>query len=165
MVIFCDIDGTVADNAHREGFLQGGKKDWDAFYDPARILQDRPMWGALRVLTHILATPHFFSTFIFLTGRPERTREVTNAWFRQHFGIQTRTLETFGAAVAHRPFLIMRGDTDRRRAYVYKEDAITKIVDRPKLFIDDDLRNQAMYSRHGIFLKAPECWEVLKVGP
>ena len=31
-IILCDIDGTVADNSHRQHFLEG-KKDWDGFFD------------------------------------------------------------------------------------------------------------------------------------
>ena len=33
--VIVDIDGTVADLRHRLHFIQGEKKDWDAFYSHA----------------------------------------------------------------------------------------------------------------------------------
>ena len=30
-IVLCDIDGTVANNDHRQHYLEG-KKDWDGFF-------------------------------------------------------------------------------------------------------------------------------------
>tara|TARA_Y200000002_G_C22620649_1_gene638014 strand:+ start:1254 stop:1370 length:117 start_codon:yes stop_codon:yes gene_type:complete len=30
-IVICDIDGTIANNDHRQYFLEG-KKDWDGFF-------------------------------------------------------------------------------------------------------------------------------------
>jgi hypothetical protein len=165
MVILCDLDGTVADNSHRQGFLQAGKKDWDSFYNPDLIWADEPIEKALEVLPKLIikTMPNFF----FLTGRPERTRQVTDAWIEKHVGVKTRMpgpVQPAPISDAHRPQLVMRKDGDHRAANVYKEDLCRFLYDhaRPILFIDDDERNQAMYSRYGIFLKAPDCWEVFR---
>lgn len=165
MIIVCDIDGTVADNSHREGFIQGNEKDWDAFYRPDLMAADIPLVEAQRVVPMLAMLRG--AEFVFLTGRPERTRETTAAWFHKHFGIFTRHLEQGGMAphsIAHYTPLVMRGDTDHRRAWQYKESSIQKIVSHarfhgPIFFIDDDLRNEDMYRRYGVFLHAPKCWE------
>tara|TARA_B100000795_G_C22636774_1_gene374842 strand:- start:55 stop:219 length:165 start_codon:yes stop_codon:yes gene_type:complete len=39
-IILCDIDGTVANNDHRQHFLDG-KKDWDGFFDA--LNKDKPI--------------------------------------------------------------------------------------------------------------------------
>ena len=39
-IILCDIDGTVANNDHRQHFLEG-KKDWDGFFD--KLDEDEPI--------------------------------------------------------------------------------------------------------------------------
>ena len=39
-IILCDIDGTVANNDHRQHFLEG-KKDWDGFF--SELVNDQPI--------------------------------------------------------------------------------------------------------------------------
>ena len=39
-IILCDIDGTVANNDHRQHFLEG-KKDWDGFF--SELVNDLPI--------------------------------------------------------------------------------------------------------------------------
>lgn len=46
--VIVDIDGTVADLRHRLHFIQGEKKDWDAFY--ARVSGDFPIESTLSVI-------------------------------------------------------------------------------------------------------------------
>ena len=40
-IILCDIDGTVANNDHRQHFLEG-KKDWDGFTQPTPKIIETP---------------------------------------------------------------------------------------------------------------------------
>lgn len=147
---FVDIDGTVADNSHREGFLQGTKKDWEAFYNPALILQDKVVPGVDKPLTKLMENPDMKVTF--LTGRPERTRDVTHEWFARNLDL-----------VLYRDEIIMRKDDDHRAATRYKEEMIRMYTSPTSrmVFIDDDIRNVGIYSKYGLFLKAPECWAVI----
>jgi hypothetical protein len=151
--IFIDIDGTIADNSHREHYLyppagQPQKKDWESFYHPANVRLDTPIKDAYPHLARIMNRPDRYEPYL-LTGRPERTRLVTCTWVSEHFGLSQFNL-------------IMRSDTDRRKATTYKQNAIEVVLKgRPGIFIDDDLRNVEMYSRYGIFLQAPFCWRTV----
>jgi len=151
MIVFCDLDGTVADNSHRTGFLQSTKKDWESFYSPELILKDLPIAAAVKGLYRMAKQPGVI--LYFLTGRPEKTRQATITWLRTHLQWDVPTL----------PALLMRPDKDFRKADVYKEEMIQQVHGvwpmRVKVFIDDDLRNVQMYQRLGIMLKAPECWD------
>lgn len=166
MIILCDLDGTVADNSHRQGFIQSTKKDWDSFYRPELILQDKPIEKAKAWVPNLISRvgPE---NFIFLTGRPERTRQATEQWLSQNIGIAVRRLGYATLAPysnKHLPQLVMRKDGDHRAAHVYKEELceFLRTNSTTLLFLDDDERNTMMYSRYGIFLKAPECWEVFR---
>ena len=152
MLIICDIDGTVADNSHRTHLIEGpGKKDWEAFYDPNLLAKDPPLLVACGILNKIVHNPKM--NLHFLTGRPERTRAATVVWFHKIF-------QNFTTPIAMRP------DGDHRKAHVYKDDMLQLIWRRysgePMLIIDDDMRNAEMYQKYGLFLLAPECWEVFK---
>ena len=48
MNIVFDLDGTLADNKHREHFVTGKEKDWDAFFGACD--DDAPIWPAIDVL-------------------------------------------------------------------------------------------------------------------
>ena len=40
-IVICDIDGTIANNDHRQHFLEG-KKDWDGFF--SELYKDKPIF-------------------------------------------------------------------------------------------------------------------------
>jgi hydroxymethylpyrimidine pyrophosphatase-like HAD family hydrolase len=152
VIIVVDLDGTVADNSHREGFIQGNQKDWDAFYRPELIAKDKLIMGAREGLVKL--THNRNHKVIFLTGRPERTRRVTEDW------IETYIWPVFAGE------LIMRGDTDRRKAHDYKRSKVTELYSLHRafhnfLFIDDDPQTYEMFWQYGVVLQAPECWAVL----
>ena len=65
-IILCDIDGTVANNDHRQHFLEG-KKDWDGFFDA--LDKDKPIF---LIINKIIRENESGKNIIFLTGRPER---------------------------------------------------------------------------------------------
>ena len=73
-IILCDIDGTIANNDHRQHFLQG-KKDWDGFF--SELINDEPI---IRIIKKINAYHDEGKNIIFLTGRPERFRYSTTLW-------------------------------------------------------------------------------------
>ena len=163
MIFLVDIDGTLADNNHREGFIQGDQKDWDAFYRPDLIMKDKPIVQAQ------FALPKLFNhsdDLFFHTGRPERTREVTAVWLKQHFKVEfqlSNRTGVIGVRTAIR--LVMRQDGDHRPAKTYKEELPKQLKEflpmEDIVFIDDDLRNAELYAKYGLFLRAPDCWGVI----
>ena len=149
MIIVCDVDGTLSNHDHRIGLVTGPKKDYEAYY--SKMYLDVPFPEAQRVLKSFTLNPAL--GFWLLTGRPERYRAATEAWLREHFSFLTRY------------HLFMRPDGDYTKASIFKERVLqSKLIaeELEPIFIDDDLRNAEMYSRYGIFLKAPECWEVIR---
>lgn len=113
-----DIDGVVADVRHRLHFLRG-RRDWFGFFDDAEFdgLLDE---GAKRVLA--AAAEH---DIVWLTGRPEWLRAVTENWLTRH---ELPVDE-----------LYMRPAHDRRPAARYKLEALLRLAPRDiELFVDDD---------------------------
>lgn len=122
MTVVFDIDGVVADATHREHFLRSKPKDWDGFF--AACPADAPVKVGLDLLRGFLAE----HDVVWLTGRPERIRTQTEDWLAQH-------------ATGHGR-LVMRGDTDRRQASVYKVQHLQQLKSQTaiELFVDDDPR-------------------------
>ncbi|GGX87353.1 LNS2 domain-containing protein [Streptomyces minutiscleroticus] len=69
-----DLDGTLADTAHRQRYLERRPRDWDAFF--AAAPGDPPLAEGVA-----LARAHAEECeVVYLTGRPERCRRDTLDW-------------------------------------------------------------------------------------
>lgn len=160
MIVFIDIDGTIADASARLPFVMGpGKKDWDSFHRPELVAADPPIEAAREALRGIFSADIY--TPIIMTGRPARLRSVTEEWLVKHFQIDTTpTVGCFDATP-----LLMRPDRDYSSSVAYKKRQLSETLDcYPNdlpMFIDDDLRNKEMYLEFGVFIHAPECWKVV----
>ncbi|SDT20430.1 phosphatase domain-containing protein [Actinoplanes derwentensis] len=119
MAVF-DVDGVVADVRHRLRHVARRPKNWIAFFAAA----DRdPALADGVELVRKYAADH---RVVWLTGRPERLRPVTERWFAEQ-GLPAGRL-------------LMRPDHDRRPARDYKlgqlrglsKDGIVAVV------VDDD---------------------------
>ena len=138
MIIYCDIDNTIANLKHRLHYLNN--KDYDKFYAAENIEADGDMdYG--RYILESLCRGHWEDVW-FVTGRPERTRPATRRWLIRH-----------GYPADH---ILMRRDHDWRKAYEVKVDLL-KLTDcgEKAIFIDDDPRNvqaveDAFKNIHGI---------------
>jgi hypothetical protein len=120
MIAVVDIDGVLADASHRQHFLDGRPRDWDAFF--ASVGDDTVIQaGCDRVAE--LAREH---RVVLLSGRPERTRADTLAWLDRH-GLAADTV-------------VLRPDTDRRPAAIFKAEAIVAIGSPAEVavVVDDD---------------------------
>ena len=79
--IIFDIDGTLADGAHRVGHIQrtdGKPKDWDAYF--AALSDDAP-------IPHLCEIADCLQTYfhiIYVTGRPEEYADATREWIDRH---------------------------------------------------------------------------------
>ena len=74
-VIF-DIDGTLADIAHRRGFLDGDRPDWFRFNDA--MGKDTPNVPVVELYQTLWNSGVYDLQIV--TGRNERFRKVTETW-------------------------------------------------------------------------------------
>lgn len=73
-----DIDGVVADVRHRLPLLRRRPARWDLFFDYA---DDDPLLEIGADVVRQLASEH---TVVYLSGRPEHLRGVTEDWLSRH---------------------------------------------------------------------------------
>ncbi|MET7972341.1 hypothetical protein ABZW44_04500 [Streptomyces mirabilis] len=115
-----DLDGTLADSAHRQRFLERKPRDWDAFF--AAAPQDPPL--AQGVALALRSTEE--CEVVYLTGRPERCRRDTVEWLAAQGLPEGRVW--------------MRRNDDRRPARHTKLDVLRRLArDREiHVLVDDD---------------------------
>ena len=101
-IILCDIDGTIANNDHRQHFLEG-KKDWDGFF--SELINDKPI---PEIINQIKEYHSSGNKIIFLTGRPERYRKQTLLWLLEYFDFELN--------------LLMRKNKDKRNKLIIKKE-------------------------------------------
>lgn len=138
MAIRCyivDIDGTVANAAHRVHHIKKSPKDWDSFH--AGVHLDKPhmhMWTLLRHLQDSGVD------FVYVSGRPERNREATLKWLYDH---------EFPYASA----LYMRAEKDFRDDSIVKSELLDKLLAEgwsPIMAFDDRDRVVKMWRERGV---------------
>ena len=119
-IILCDIDGTIADNDHRQHFLQG-KKDWDGFF--SELINDEPIDSIIEMLNQEVIAGN---SIVFVTGRPERYRYSTNLWLRDNLNFNYD--------------LFMRSNGDKRNKLAVKKDIFLQYLKNMdiKFCIDND---------------------------
>lgn len=115
-----DIDGVLADVSHRLHHLDARPQRWERFFATA----DRDpllVEGAERLRAALVD-----HDVIYLTGRPERNRRLTERWLRHH-GLPTRPL-------------LMRPDDDHRPARWMKREALRTLAATRDIVsvLDDD---------------------------
>ena len=103
-----DIDGVLADVRHRVHFVERRPKDWDGFF--AAAVDDPPLPEGLAVVAELVDRG---LSLVYLTGRPERCREDTLAWFARH-GLPSAPL-------------LMRSNRDRRPARLTKLEVARRL--------------------------------------
>lgn len=138
MVVVFDIDGVIADNAHRLRFMR--KHDYDTFYSRNEIMKDTPIEDGITLLKALRNEDIYF-----VTGRPENCKGATVEWMRSV--LQKHSVEFFENR------LRMRKMGDYRKATVVKKELVETIFkekedlfpfgdeERKGLFIDDDPNN------------------------
>jgi len=122
MVAVVDIDGVVADVRHRLRHVTERPKNWGAFFAGAA---DDPVLGEGEETVRRLAEVY---DIVYLSGRPERLRQVTERWFRQH-GLPPGPL-------------VLRPADDHRPARFFKVEALRRLAKTRTVvvLVDDDPR-------------------------
>jgi len=132
-----DIDGTLANGAHRQHFLDQKPKDWDGFY--AGALEDAPFEHMRSVLHGLMCV----GVLVFVSGRPEALRAVTIQWLRKH---------KFWYVIQDPP-LYLRHDGDFRPDDLIKKELLARLrADgyNPTMAFDDRDRVVKMWRANGI---------------
>lgn len=131
-VVF-DIDGVLADAAHRQHLLDWPHRDWDAFFEACG--DD----GVIEPVTALLSSLDPSLTIVLLTARPLRVRNQTTRWIE--------------ASGFRWDLLIMRNWGDYMAAPHFKSlsvDELSAYGFDLRLAFDDDPRNVAMFEHHGV---------------
>lgn len=180
-VAIIDIDTTIANNDHRAVLLKrncigckmpmggehrpvcsncGGTKHhtpqehWDQFLQPALMLQDVPQPHALRAIQSLREARW---KIIFMTGRGERLRMVTEEWLLTHMGRRLSGLD-------HEP-VIMRPASDKgtpasqMKEQMFLNTRATYRLDGPFFFFEDDKYVHGMFQKYGTVFMCPHAWE------
>jgi phosphoglycolate phosphatase-like HAD superfamily hydrolase len=115
-----DVDGVVADVRHRLRHVAHRPKNWQAFFAAAD--RDPPLAPGVELVREF-ARDH---RLVWLTGRPERLRRVTERWFAEQGLPEGR--------------LLMRPDDDRRPARDYKHGQLRRLSREGVIavVVDDD---------------------------
>lgn len=126
-----DIDGVLADVRHRLHHVEGRPKDWDAFFSAA--VDDPPLPQGVDLARQRARD----CEVVYVTGRPERCRADTLAWFRAQGLPEGR--------------LSMRRERDRRPARVAKPQLLRELARgrTVAVVVDDDLQVCEAYERNG----------------
>lgn len=137
-IFLCDIDGTLANNSHRQHFVRIKPKNFGAFN--RGMGRDLPIPQVIEVLKCLHASGH---EIVLVSGRGEETRQVTEEWLKRY-------------DVPYHA-LYMRAEGDYRKDSVIKSELLDKIIDdygtTPFAAIDDrnQVRDECWFPR-GVFL-------------
>jgi hypothetical protein len=123
----------LSDAASRQHYIEGGRRDWDAFFEACG---DDPL---IDEVARLLALLDPALGTILLTGRPLRVQPQTIAW-----------LERYGLRW---DLLIMRDFGDYSAARQFKRRSVAELRNYGfdlKLAFEDDRRNLEMFRAEGI---------------
>lgn len=126
-----DVDGVLADVRHRLHHVERRPKDWDAFF--AAAVHDPALEQGVALAQESAKD----CEVVYVTGRPERCRRDTLAWFARH-GLPEGELS-------------MRSTRDRRPARVAKPELLRRLA-RGRVVavvVDDDLQVCEAYEAAG----------------
>lgn len=131
-VVF-DLDGVLSDAASRQHFVEGGRRDWEAFFEACGDDQ------LIEEVARLLGLLESSLPVVLLTGRPLRVQPQTLAWL-DRYGLRWDVLimRDFGDYDAARHF--KRRSVDELRGWGFD----------PRLAFEDDRRNVEMFRQAGI---------------
>ena len=134
LCVVVDIDGTVANNDHRQHHVQKKPKKWHLFN--ATMHLDTAHQDVVDLVKYLQKD----FPIVFCSGRGEEEREVTEKWLREVAGF-----ETWAA-------LHMRGAGDHRDDSIIKSELLDIILETFQVWfaLDDRQRVVEMWRARGI---------------
>jgi len=112
--VIWDLDGTLSDDRARAHFVEveaGHARDWKSYFDA--MGEDPPIAASIAILQALRRDGY---RIIYLTGRPERTRDLTERW------LNANGLEEYDR-------LLMRPEGEYRPAGEFKVDVVAGLRD------------------------------------
>lgn len=137
--ICVDVDGTLADNSHRQGFLRNGKKNWKAYNE--MMAED----GVHHDVVELVKMYHHAGyKVIIVTAREgsDKLKSVTLEWLK----VKANVLQ-------YAEKVMFRDDKDYRDDSVVKKEILDVLRSEGydvKVAIDDRDRVCAMWRENGI---------------
>jgi len=131
-VVF-DLDGVLSDAVSRQHFLEGRRRDWDAFFEACG---EDPLIDEVATLLHLLDPS---VAIVLLTARPLRVQPQTLAWLERY---RLRW-----------DLLVMRDFGDYQEARNFKRRSVAELRAYGfdlQLAFEDDRRNLEMFRAEGI---------------
>jgi hypothetical protein len=123
----------LSDAASRQHYIEGGRRDWDAFFEACG---DDPLIDEVACLLSLLDPA---LAIILLTGRPLRVQPQTMAWLERY--------------KLKWDLLVMRDVGDYAAARTFKRRSVTELRHYGfdlKLAFEDDRRNLEMFRGEGV---------------
>lgn len=146
MDIIVDIDGTIANCSHRLHHIKNKPKNWKAFFDG--MVEDKPILPMINVIRSLYSTGN---RLIFITGRPDSYREVTESWLVNYLFHDVKFNEQ------HKLNLFMRKSKDHREDTIVKAELLNIAKQQgfePVLAFEDRPRIVDMWREHGLICLA-----------
>ena len=106
--VLSDLDGTISDRRHRLHHIED-KKDWDSFFD--NLIYDPPILNTIKKIDNLLTEN---TKLIFVTGRPERYRLLSQEWIEKNTPFRNF-------------ILLMRDNKDYRKDQIIKQEMLKNI--------------------------------------
>ena len=132
--VVIDLDGTLANCEHRMHYLEGPKKNWDAFFENcSNDTIIHPMLHMLQLLSDKYK-------IVFVTARPEKNRELTINWLKRNYIVYDS--------------LHMRKDRDFNKSPIVKKNIVLSLFEKgynPVFAFDDRPDCVAMFQELGIY--------------
>lgn len=128
-----DLDGVLSDAASRQHFLEGRRRDWDAFFEACG---DDPLIEEVGRLLQLL-DPDL--RVVLLTARPARVQPQTMAWLRRYD--------------LRWDLLVMRSTGEYGASREFKRRSVRELRSAGldlEIGFEDDQRNVAMFRAEGI---------------
>jgi predicted kinase len=144
MFVVFDLDGTLADGAHRQPLVSDGKKDWRAYF--AACPGDKPIAPVVAVMHRHMAAGDRVEIW---SARSAEVEAETRAWLIEH-GIGAHLLKHMRAVGDH------TNDAKLKLSWLAATDP------KPDVFYDDRQRVVDAYRSAGmtVFQVAPSPWDL-----
>ena len=137
-----DLDGTLADPAHRLSFIKTKPKNWPAFNSPKAMSLDT----VIEPIAMIARLWTMGNRVIICSGRSEDVRDATEKWLAK----------MWGNFISHSG-LYMRKSGDYRPDDIVKSELLDQIFAdgyKPVMVFEDRLRVIEMWKRRGLLVLA-----------
>ena len=142
-----DLDGTLADVSHRLHFINGERKDYNAFFKAS--INDTPIEATVSLLHRLRASG---ARIMIWTGRSDIVKDDTLAWLDQYV-CRTDTFSNTDLAYMQ-SILTMRKDSDHRHDHVIKQEWLQALPANVRASINGVFEDRSsvvdMWRRNGI---------------